>query len=117
MTWNIASAKQQFSEVVRLTAQEPQAIYNRDKPVAVMVSPQEFEEFRRWKAEREKPDLVALFAELRAALIADGAEDGIELPPRTDRFNPLVDDPHYWDAFEDEPDGAGAPPAPTGAKR
>ena len=39
MTWNIASAKQQFSEVVRLTAQEPQAIYNRDKPVAVMVSP------------------------------------------------------------------------------
>jgi PHD/YefM family antitoxin component YafN of YafNO toxin-antitoxin module len=112
MTWNIASAKQQFSEVVRLTAQEPQAIYNRDKPVAVMVSPQEFEEFRRWKAEREKPDLMALFAELRAALIADGAEDGIELPPRTDRFNPLVDDPHYWDAFEDEPDLAGTPSAP-----
>ena len=27
MTWNIASAKQQFSEVVRLTAEEPQAIY------------------------------------------------------------------------------------------
>ena len=47
MTWNIASAKQQFSEVVRLTAEEPQAIYNRDKPVAVMISVEEFEEFKR----------------------------------------------------------------------
>ena len=49
MTWNIASAKQQFSEVVRLTAEEPQAIYNRDKPVAVLISAEEFEEFKQWR--------------------------------------------------------------------
>lgn len=97
MTWNIASAKQQFSEVVRLTAQEPQAIYNRDKPVAVMISAEAFEEFKRWRAQQAQPSLPALFAELRAALIVDGAQDGIELPPRTDRYNPMVDDPHYWD--------------------
>ena len=103
MTWNIASAKQQFSEVVRLTAQEPQAIYNRDKPVAVMVSAEEFEEFARWKAERKRPSLAQQFADIRAMLIVEGAEDGIEIPPRTNRYNPMVDDPHYWD----DPDGEG----------
>ena len=97
MTWNIASAKQQFSEVVRLTAEEPQAIYNRDKPVAVLVSVEDFEEFKQLRSDRKKPSLLELFAEIRAALIADGAQDGIELPPRTDRYNPMVDDPHYWD--------------------
>jgi prevent-host-death family protein len=96
MNWNIASAKQQFSEVVRLSAQEPQAICNRDKPVAVLVSARDFEAFRQWQAERERPTLSALFAEIRD-IFATGDEDGIELPPRRTRHNPLVDDPHYWD--------------------
>lgn len=94
MTWNIASAKQQFSEVVRLTAEEPQAIYNRDRRVAVMVSADEYEEFKQWKAERQRPTLTQLFDEIRAILAAEG-EDGIEIPPRTDRPNPF-DDPR-WD--------------------
>ena len=97
MTWNIASAKQQFSEVVRLTAEEPQAIYNRDKPVAVLVSAEDFEEFKQWKAQRAQPSLLELFAKMRAALIEEGFDDGLDLPPRTTRYNPMVDDPHYWD--------------------
>ena len=96
MTWNIASAKQQFSEVVRLTAEEPQAIYNRDKPVAVLVSAEDFEEFKQWKAQQAKPSLLELFANMRAALVEEGF-DGLDLPPRTTRYNPMVDDPHYWD--------------------
>ncbi|MBN9338730.1 MAG: hypothetical protein ABT02_03810 [Comamonadaceae bacterium SCN 68-20] len=108
MTWSIANAKQQFSEVVRLTAERPQAIYNRDKPVAMMISVEEFEAFSRWKAERQRPGLLNQFAAIRAMLIAEGAEDGIEIPPRTDRYNPMTDDPHYWDDGGDgEPDGAG----------
>ncbi len=102
MDWNIATAKQQFSEVVRLTVEEPQAIYNRDKPVAVMVSAQEFDEFRKWREQQRKPTMTEMFDEIRALLIAEGAEDGIEIPPRTDRYNPLVDDPHYWDEPADE---------------
>ena len=90
MTWSIASAKQRFSEVVRLTAEEPQAIYNRDKPVAVMVSADEYEEFKQWKAERQRPTLTQLFDEIRAILAAEG-EDGIEIPPRTNRPNPFDD--------------------------
>ena len=68
MTWNIASAKQQFSEVVRLTAEEPQAIYNRDKPVAVLISAQDYEDFQRWRAERDRPTLAQQFDALRALL-------------------------------------------------
>jgi len=94
MTWSIANAKQQFSEVVRLTAEEPQAIYNRDRPVAVMVSADEYEEFKQWKAERQRPTLTQLFDEIRAILAAEG-EDGIEIPPRTDRPNPF--DAPRWD--------------------
>ena len=102
MTWNIASAKQQFSEVVRLTAEEPQAIYNRDKPVAVLISAQEYEEFKAWQAQKKRPTLAEQFDEIRALLAARG-EDGIELPPRTTRYNPMVDDPHYWDEPPDAP--------------
>lgn len=95
MTWTIANAKQQFSEVVRLTAEEPQAIYNRNKPVAVMISAAEYEEFKRWQQEQRQPTMVALFDEIRTILAAEG-EDGIEVPPRTDRPSPF-DDPR-WDA-------------------
>lgn len=103
MTWNIASAKQQFSEVVRLTAEEPQAIYNRDKPVAVLISAQDYEDFQQWRVERDRPTLGELFDEIRVLLAADG-QDGIKISPRTTRYNPMVDDPHYWD----EPVDTGA---------
>lgn len=95
MTWNIANAKQRFSEVVRLSAEEPQTIYNRDRPVAVLISADDFEAFRQWRAQRAGPTLLEQFAEIRAILAADG-QDGIELPPRTDRPSPF-DDPNYLD--------------------
>lgn len=68
MTWNIGQAKQQFSEVVRLCGQEPQAIYNREKPVAVLVNAAEFETFHRWRTAQHEPSLSEQFGELRAAL-------------------------------------------------
>jgi prevent-host-death family protein len=68
MTWNIAQAKQQFSEVVRLSAQEPQAIYNREKPVAALVNALEYEQFQQWRAQQQIPSLIAEFEELRNAL-------------------------------------------------
>ena len=106
MNWNIANAKQQFSEVVRLAAQAPQPIYNRDQAVAVLISAQDFEDFKQWQAQRKQPSLSELFAEIRTILAAQG-EDGIEIPPRTNRCNPMVDDLHYWD----EP----APQSPAGS--
>ncbi|MDB5848999.1 MAG: prevent-host-death protein [Rhodoferax sp.] len=91
MTWSIASAKQQFSEVVRLSAEEPQVIYNRSKQAAVMVAPADFEAFQQWKSARDRPPLAQQFDEIRALLAAQG-EDGIELPARTTRPNPFDDE-------------------------
>jgi len=87
MTWNIAQAKQQFSEVVRLSAQEPQAIYNRDKPVAVLINADEFEAFRQWRAEQHEPTLAAQFAESRLALQQAGA-DALRILARGDVQRP-----------------------------
>jgi len=113
MMWNMATARQQFSELIRLTVQEPQAIYSHDKPVAVVVSADEFEAFSLWREGRNRSTLLEQFAELRAALIAEGAEDGIEIPPRTDRPNPVADDdPH--DRDEPPCDENSALPLDTG---
>jgi hypothetical protein len=38
MSWKIAQAKQQLSQLIRLSARESQAIYNREQRVAVLVS-------------------------------------------------------------------------------
>ena len=61
---------------------------------------EEFGAYRAWKVKQKRPTLSEQFAEIRAILAAEG-EDGIEIPPRTTRYNPMVDDPHYWD---DEPE-------------
>ena len=87
MTWNIAQAKQQFSEVVRLSAQEPQAIYNRDKPVAVLINTDDFEAFRQWRAGQYEPTLAAQFAEFRLALQQAGVE-ALQIPARADVQRP-----------------------------
>lgn len=81
MSWNIAQAKQQFSEVVRLSAQEPQAIYNREKPVAMLVNATEFEQFKQWRSAQRESSLMAQFDDLRAALREAGLQ-GLDLPAR-----------------------------------
>jgi PHD/YefM family antitoxin component YafN of YafNO toxin-antitoxin module len=88
MTWNIAQAKQKFSEVVRLTAEEPQVIYNRDQVVAVMVDAKEYAAFEQWRARKAPRTLGEAFAELRA--LAAGDEDPIPLAPRRDRPNAFL---------------------------
>ena len=46
MPWNIAQAKQRFSEVIRQTAEEPQLIYNRGHLVRSVVDAEDFEAFQ-----------------------------------------------------------------------
>jgi PHD/YefM family antitoxin component YafN of YafNO toxin-antitoxin module len=92
MPWNIAQAKQQFSEMVRLSAEEPQAIYNRDTPVATLVNAKEYAAFQQWRASNEKPSLNAQFTELRAALEEVGFNE-LPIPPRhsVERRNTFID--------------------------
>lgn len=91
MSWNIANAKQQFSEVVRLCAEEPQPVFNRSRQVAVVVSAEEYAAFSAWRTAQQAPatlDVAGLFGEARQALKDLGLES-LELPQRTNR--PEVD--------------------------
>lgn len=81
MNWNIAQAKQQFSEVVRLSAQMPQAIYKRDKAVAALVNAADFAQFQQWRDLQRQPLLTAQFDEIRLAL-AEAGLDGLQIPDR-----------------------------------
>ena len=81
MPWNIAQAKQHFSEVVKQAAEEPQLIYNRNQPVAVVIDAKEFARFEEWKKAQEKPRTLAEdFDELRA--LAAGDPDPLPDPNR-----------------------------------
>lgn len=98
--WSLASAKQQFSEVVRLAEREPQTILRHNKEVAVLLSARDFAEFRAWQREHapaasdDPPngDFLRGMAEIRQMLMdADPNYDGIELPPRVDRPNAMIE--------------------------
>ncbi len=98
MSWNIAQAKQQFSEVVRLTAEEPQMIYNRDRCVAAVIDAESFKAFDAWRKKTAKKTLGEAFAELRRI----AAEENYELPilPRSavGRPNAFIEMIEEWDA-------------------
>ena len=85
MVWRVAEAKQRLSEVLRNAADEPQTIYSRSRPVAVVVAGATFEEFKAWQAERKARTVGAAFAELRSLAAASGYE--LKIPRRQDRRN------------------------------
>lgn len=88
MNWNIAQAKQRFSEVVKQAIQEPQLIYNRNQPVAAVVNADDFAAFEAWRSIQARPRTLAdEMAELQQLMQEEGFADGLELPPRTDRPN------------------------------
>ena len=110
MDWSIAQAKQQFSEVVRLAAKEPQAIYNRTTPVAMVVTTDDYVLFKEWKARQDGNPLSDSIARLRDALGAAGF-DGVEIAPRA-----LEGRPNSFDQMLDE-DYAPTPPSAATVKK
>ena len=94
MHWNIAQAKQHFSDVVKQAAIEPQIIYNRNTPVAAMITAEELAEYRSLKHAASAPakkSLLDHFAEMRQILIDAGDLNGLEIQPRVDRPNAFVE--------------------------
>ena len=81
MHWNIALAKQRLSELIRDTAREPQVIYNRDSPVAVVIAAEELTEYSAWKRDRARQTTLAEeFDRLRD--LAGGHHDPMPVPDR-----------------------------------
>ncbi len=85
MRWRVAEAKQKFSQVVRAAREEPQEILNRDRPVAVVLDVESYEEYRRWRARRARPSLEEVTRELRR--LCREEEYLLEVGERRDRDN------------------------------
>ena len=100
MSWNIAQAKQCFSEVVRQAAVEPQLIYNRDRLVAAVIDADTFNAFQQWRERAQQRTLADEFTELRQILREENYE--LVVPPRIDRANAFAD------MLEEEVSKAGA---------
>lgn len=79
MAWKIADAKQRFSEVLRRAEREPQIIQNRDRVVAVVMSPAAAEKALKGAA----PSMRDALADLRR--LCSEADYSFELPARATR--------------------------------
>lgn len=86
MKWQIAQAKQEFSQLVRAALEEPQFIFNRDRLVAALVDAEEYQAFRRWK-EQQECSLLDAFRPLQMICAEEGYS--LEVPERKDRIAPL----------------------------
>lgn len=65
MKWTVAQARQHFSELLRLSATEPQPIFNRNRAIAALVDMDTFERFQQWRARENARSLGDAFDDLR----------------------------------------------------
>lgn len=85
MRWNVANAKQRFSEVVRSVKDEPQLIFNRDRLVAAVVDAESWQAFQVWQERQRQVSLAEAFDELRRMAAQENYE--LEVAERLDRAN------------------------------
>ena len=89
MSWNIAQAKQRFSDLVRQSAAAPQLIYNRKRLVAAVIDAEAYRAFTEWSERASGRTLAAEFAELRQILSDEDVTP--PLVPSSTRPNALVE--------------------------
>ncbi len=89
MDWKVAEAKQRFSEVVRLAAEEPQLIYKRDRLVAAVIDGDTLQAFESWRQRQQQASLADAFMNLRS--LAAEEHYVLEIPGRGDRPNAFAD--------------------------
>jgi prevent-host-death family protein len=94
MPWNIAQAKQRFSEIVRQAAEGPQLIYNRKRLVAAVIDAEDYRAYKEWSDRASRRTLADEFAELRRIIQEEDYE--LTVPPRSTRANA------FFEALEEE---------------
>jgi prevent-host-death family protein len=85
MDWKIANAKSQFSELISLAVKEPQIVCNRQNPVAVVLSYEEYNRLKDLDVVLHRRPKWAKFAEYSIQLVDKKNLPEIELPSRSDR--------------------------------
>ena len=89
MPWNIAQAKQQFSEMVRRSATQPQLIYKRKNLVAAVIDAEEYRAFKAWSDQARERTLADEFAELRGIMREQDYQ--LAASPRSSRKSSLTE--------------------------
>jgi len=82
--WSVAEARANLPKVFASAAREPQAVYRRNRRVAVVVSPRTFDSLEAERAAQKTRSLADAFAELR------DLGGSIPEPRRRNRPNPFA---------------------------
>lgn len=85
MVWKIASAKSQFSELILQAEAEPQIVYNRKRPAAVVLSYAEYTRLQNLDVLVHRPPKWSAFTVFSEKLADEKGSISIELPSRKDR--------------------------------
>ncbi len=88
--WSIAEARKHFAELIESAVKEPQAVYRRDRLVALVVDPEMLKEFVAWKEERAGRSIADAFDELRQLCREEGYR--LRVPVRKNRPNPFAEE-------------------------
>jgi prevent-host-death family protein len=88
--WNIAAAKQSFTQVIRDAQTAPQIISNRGKPVAAVIAIESLADVERARI-AHPPRLTDLLAPLREAALEQHGDVDMPFGARTDRRNAFTE--------------------------
>jgi hypothetical protein len=88
-TWTVTDVKDRFAEIMRASLQEPQIVYDQNKPVSVVVNVNFFHQLMNLRARQARPTIAELLEELREIHKSEPVE--IEAPTRQDRPNAMFE--------------------------
>jgi len=88
-TWTLSDVKDRFAEIVGACLQEPQFVYDQNKPVSVVVNVNFFNQLMNLRARQARPTIAELLDELREIHKSEPVE--IEAPIRQDRSNAIFE--------------------------
>lgn len=89
LNWEVIEAQDNFRNIIKATAQEPQLIYEQGELVVALVSGAYFQEFLSWQKQQKSTNLAEAFAELRE--ICQSENYSLEIPARVDRVNAFLE--------------------------
>ena len=88
MVWNVAEAKQKFSEVLRRAARSPQVVRNRNRIVGAVLGENGARAFFDFYGRKKTPLRDAL---REAQVICEEEQEDFVPPVRRDRPNPVLE--------------------------
>ncbi len=86
-TWNTSDIKSHFREMIRRCADEPQMVYEKNKPIAVILNFRTFKKLSALPRRQKRPTMRQLLNELHDIRQTEDVE--MDIPSRRDRSNAM----------------------------